>query len=840
MFSRIGFIVARLCVASYAMLTASYCLLAYIPFTYYQIHLGGLLPWLSSFANLHSYLYWPIFLLAIVTLPSFRNDRTRNLSVLFVIMFGLIGIRIMTRPLLVRLGDEKVDILWCLLSMAPLLWMGILDWRAVEHELVWELAEHAETQHIFRACLLTSVYVWILSTGIGVVRSVWNTNLAFGGSHWLFAWMWSLLFHLAMFMSIFLALNFTLVLARLFSSKPNVHLFFCSGLTILIVLLVVKRVVFARLSFTGWIADLVAVVTAASIVAFFVGIRARLYRPGEGPMHSALELLVFPRWLRSSSPIARVLYLVTVSAITGYSLITAATFDWGHLIQILIVLLSWAAVFGFFYFTLPVRVTGHSWGTDRLVIGASMLICLCMGVAAAQSRMSVRISVAELAIALERHSNYDVGFLVARSAFSLPVASVHRNSLYSFLASNTNIPRSVPTGPVEVNLVRNLRPNIGPKPDIFIFVIDSLRRDYLSPYNSAVNFTPAMDEFARGSEVMENAFTHYAGTGLSEPSIWAGAMLLHKQYVTPFYPMNSLQKLLDMDGYRQFITKDDILATILKPSPLITELDAGRPTMSCELCRTLAELQSKIGSTNLGERPIFAYTQPQNIHISVIRRQGQTAPDRNAYPGFEAAYAARIKSMDHCFGDFIQFLKDRGTYENSVVILTSDHGDSLGEDGRWGHAYNVTPEVVRVPLIVHLPAGSRGLTVEQRTPAFLTDITPSLYYLLGHRPIEANRIFGRPLFMENSAEFSAYAHDSYLIASSYAPVYAVLGNGGSSLYVVDGIEYDDHFYDLLGPGHERPVTEEDRAGGQRFMFDSIQDIGDFYHFGLQNASPPVN
>jgi Sulfatase len=838
MFSRTGFVLARLCVASYALLTASYCLLAYVPFTYYQIHLGGLLPWLSTFAKLHAYLYWPVLLLAVVTLPTLRNDRTRSFSVLFVFVFGVIGVRVWTNPLLVHLGDEKVNLLWCLLSMAPLLWMGILDWRAVERDLVWKPEEHAETRHIFLACLLTSAYVWLLSAGIGVVRSWWYGNQAFAGG-WLVVLSCSLLFHLATFMVVFMALNFTLVLARLFSSRPDVHAYFCSATATAVALAVLKCVVFARLSFTGWWADLVAFAAAASLVAFLLGTGARLCRRDEGPMHSALELLVFPRWLRSIPPAARVLYLIAGSVVAGCALITAARFDWGHLIQILIVLLSWAAVFGFFYISRPARATGYGWGTDRLLLGAAMLICLCMGAIAIGPRLSAQSRAAQWGVLLEDYSNYDVGFLVARGAFS-PSAARQGGSLYSFLASNTNIPRSVLTEPVEVSLVHNLRPNLGPKPNIFIFVIDSLRRDYLSPYNSRVSFTPAIEEFARGSVVMQNAFTHYAGTGLSEPSIWTGAMLLHKQYVTPFYPMNSLQKLLDADQYRQFISMDDILTTILKPSPLLAPLDAGRPTMGCELCRTLAELQSKIGRTDSGGQPIFAFAQPQNIHISVIRREGSTAPEDNPSAGFDAAYVTRIRRMDRCFGEFIQFLKDRGMYENSVVILTSDHGDALGEEGRWGHAYNVVPGVVRIPLVIHLPASSRALAVEQHSPAFLTDIAPSLYYLLGHRPIELNPIFGRPLFTESSEEGSRYSRDSYLIASSYAPVYAVLSNGGRSLYVVDGVEYDDYVYDLKDPGHAGSVTPEVRANGQRILRDSIQDIANFYHFGLQDGPSPVN
>ncbi|MGC2209579.1 MAG: sulfatase-like hydrolase/transferase [Candidatus Korobacteraceae bacterium] len=840
MLSRIGFVFTRLCLASFAILTASYCLLAYIPFTYFQIHLGGLLPWLATFAHLQPYLYWPAFLSGVVTLPSFRNDRTRSLSVFFIIVYGSIGLRLLVHPLLTALADEKINILWCVLSLLPLIWMGLLDWRAAEHELVWELPDYVETRRICATCLLTSAYVWLFSAVIGVIRVLLNANMAFEGRHFVFAFLWSLLFHLAICMSVFMALNFTLVLARLLSSKPNVHVLLCSVLAMVIVILVLQRIVFVRLSFNGLLSDLVAVTAAASIVTLFIGIRTRLYHADEGPMHSVLELLFFPRWLSSLSQAARAFYLIAGSAIIGYALIKTATFDWGHLIQILTILAGWAAVFGFFYLTVPVRPSGNGWGTDRLLIGAALPICLCMGVAVVQSRGSAQPYAAESATLLERYSHYDVSFLVARSVFSLPMAPMREGSLYTFLAANTNIPRSVLTPPVEVNLVRNLRASAGPKPNIFLFVIDSLRRDYLSPYNAAVNFTPAIGAFARDSVVMENAFTHYAGTGLSEPSIWAGAMLLHKQYVTPFYPMDSLQKLLDVEGYRQFITKDDILSTLLKPSPLITELDAGRPTMTCELCRTLTELQNKISSTNLEERPIFAYTQPQNIHISVINREERTASIGQPYSGFEADYAARIKSMDHCFGDFIQFLKERGIYENSVVILTSDHGDALGEEGRWGHAYNVVPEVVRVPLIVHLPAASRALAVEPRAPAFLTDITPSLYYLLGHRPIESNPIFGRPLFTESSEEAGPYVRDSYLIASSYAPIYAVLSNGGRSLYVVDGIEYNDYLYDMTEPGQARTVMPEVRANGQRILRDSIQDIANFYHFGRQNEPQAVN
>jgi arylsulfatase A-like enzyme len=390
----------------------------------------------------------------------------------------------------------------------------------------------------------------------------------------------------------------------------------------------------------------------------------------------------------------------------------------------------------------------------------------------------------------------------------------------------------VRTDPVEIQLTSQLAPTGVSKPNIFMIVIDSLRRDYVSSYNPDVTFTPGIAAFAHESIVFQNAFTRYTGTGLSEPSIWTGAMLLHKQYVTPFYPMNSLQKLLEAEDYRQFVAKDEILKTIMAPSARVTELEAGQSTMNLETCPALTELQQKISGAK-GAGPIFAYIQPQDIHVSVINRQNRSVPGGGDYPGFDAAYASRLKRLDKCFAEFIEFLKSSGLYDNSIVILTADHGDSLGEKGRWGHAYNVVPEVARIPLIIHLPAAIRPPFVDQINPAFLIGITPTLYYLLGRRPIVQNPVFGKPLFTMSEAESAAYIRSSYLIASSYGPVYAILGDHGHSLYVADAVDYKDYFY-RWGNGSNgsgATVSPEVRAVGREEIRANVNEISRFYDFG---------
>lgn len=828
--SRIGFIVARLVVAAFALVTAAYCLLAYIPFTYHQVHLGGLLPCLSKFAVLHPYLYWLAFCAAAITLPDLRNDRTRSLTVLFLFVYGLAGFKLVSDPLLVRLGNDTQDVVWCLVALIPLVWMAALDWLAQRGRLVWAQAKRAETGRLFHACLLSAVCVWMLTAAVAFIRFGLIGTIGFTAAQWAMVLVWSLASHLTVFMAIFLLLNLTGSLGRLSPGRPIVHAFAYVGTAAILVAVILRFVVFTSLSFSGWIATAVAMAMAFSIVAFASGISVRLYRDDEGAIESPLALLLMPmRFLRSTFRPIRGGVLVCAGAVVSYALVRVSKFDWAYVIQTLIVLSAWAAAFAFFYIAgshVPQR------SADRFVIAAAILLCVYRGSLTLQARGSTVGQAIPASALLDEYGNYDVGFRLAWAALSPRMSTPSDDSLYRFLTSNTNIPRSVRTDPVEINLSGKLVPTAGAKPNIFIFVIDSLRRDYLSPYNPSVTFTRAVQAFAHESFVAQNAFTRYAGTGLSEPSIWTGAMLLHKQYVTPFYPMNALQKLLEFERYRQFITEDEILRSIVAPSPLVNELDAGRPTMSCEFCQTLAELQARIRTTADDGQPIFAYTQPQNIHVSVINREGRSVPPGEEYLGFDAPYASRVRAMDKCFAQFIQFLKSSGLYDNSIVILTSDHGDSLGEEGKWGHAYNVVPEVVRVPLIIHLPSKMHSLVFDQNAVSFLVDIAPSLYYILGHRPIVRNGIFGRPLFTKTAQEQAAYARDSYLIASSYGPVYAILADRGRSLYVADAVEYKDHLYDLSDDGNHTStqIAPELRADRQQQIREYVSDVNRFYRF----------
>ena len=100
-------------------------------------------------------------------------------------------------------------------------------------------------------------------------------------------------------------------------------------------------------------------------------------------------------------------------------------------------------------------------------------------------------------------------------------------------------------------------------------------------------------------------------------------------------------------------------------------------------------------------------------------------------------YDGLLLGMDDRVRQLIQFLKDEGLYDQTLVILTSDHGEAFFEHGYFEHGGELLySELVRVPLIMKFPAGQyAGAVVE--SPVQLVDILPTTQELFGI-PVTAN------------------------------------------------------------------------------------------------------
>ena len=820
-------VIARLSFCFFIILTSVYCVLAYIPFTYQWVIGFNLVSWLSGFVRFHPYLYWLVFGMAAATLqPDIRRQETRRLALGFLFVQTLTGVGLVFRPVLSGLQNDGLSFIWGLVWLFPLLWIAAIDCAGGFNEERWAAAVRADG-HLLMSALLTAVLIAALNAALVFVRPAADGIVTFRWSERLFAVGCAFGSHLFLFALLFIALKLINVISLRFTRGARVEFALCHVLAIAFMAVIVRNVVLQTVAFNNRLADVYSWVLASSIVICLMGLRLKLQRVREGQVSGGLQLALATVTLPALSSFpGKVLGIAVVLLFAWLVPANVALRDWDFLFQRLSVIAIWPICFAA-CFQIVSRTRRRSY---------PLALLLLFGVAGGylfldtwQTR-AARVNAGGVygSAALDRYAASNLSFRVIREMFS---TSINDGEFYQYLRSYTNILPSTRVAPVEVNLVERLKRTEGDRPNVFVFVVDSLRRDYLSPYNRKVDFTPNIEQFARESVVMENAFTRYGGTALSEPAIWSGAMLLHKQYVVPFYPMNSLQRLLDTDGYQSFISIDPILRELLRPSGAIVDLENRGDGHNFDLCFSLKELEKKLDQKE-GTDPVFAYTQPWNIHTHVIAVEGRTVAGGEEFPGFWAPYASRVKYMDACIGEFVDYLKTRGLYENSVVILTSDHGDALGDDGRWGHSYWVYPEIMRIPLIVHLPVKLQSrLTWDPKHVAFSTDITPTLYYLLGHKPILTNRLFGKPLFVETEQEQRDYSQDSYVVASSYGAAYGVVSGNGRWLFVADGVKDKDHFFDLSDEGKGRldHFTSARRMEQQQLIRDYIGSINEFYN-----------
>ena len=395
--------------------------------------------------------------------------------------------------------------------------------------------------------------------------------------------------------------------------------------------------------------------------------------------------------------------VIAISLLTFVALGRVERSDWNFLIQKLIVILEWVLTFGFVLGVCRVIVpakpaTVSAVGTLAPVV---LSVTALLGIAQISQYVPRWTGDArtEADVSLDQYAGRDLSF---KLLFDGLVDHPGRDAqFYRYLQANTAVSHTAQITAPDSRFSPNLARADGPLPHVFLFVLDSLRRDYLSPFNRAVEFTPQIARFASESFAFDNAFTHYGGTALAVPSIWAGGMVIHRTSMPDFPRSNALERLLETDGYQWFMSLDSVMAPLLAPHPDLVELDRGRRVMDFDICHTLGDLEGDLDRRREADRPVFAFSLPQNLHISL--RQHGAVPPGERYPGFFEPYAAEVHRIDACFGEFVAYLKRTGMYDRSIIILTTDHGDSLGEGGNWGHGVSIHPEVVRIPLIVHIP-----------------------------------------------------------------------------------------------------------------------------------------
>jgi len=109
--------------------------------------------------------------------------------------------------------------------------------------------------------------------------------------------------------------------------------------------------------------------------------------------------------------------------------------------------------------------------------------------------------------------------------------------------------------------------------------------------------------------------------------------------------------------------------------------------------------------------------------------------DRGIVEILKKLYCAHVQEIDDAVRKFFGILEKSNVLKDSLIIITSDHGDEFGEHGGLSHDGKMYSELVNVPLIIYEPSRERGEVCD--TLVSTLDIPPTILYLFGLNQVDA-------------------------------------------------------------------------------------------------------
>lgn len=294
-------------------------------------------------------------------------------------------------------------------------------------------------------------------------------------------------------------------------------------------------------------------------------------------------------------------------------------------------------------------------------------------------------------------------------------------------------------------------------PNVVLISVDTLRADRLGAYGARAVETPAMDVLARQGIRFEHASTPVPLTLPAHWTLHTGVEPWHHGVVdngmTPLAPPSTLAERFSAAGYD---TAAFVAAFVLNRS---FGLDRGflhyddGPAADAaldQLIHATAPADERVGRAL---RWLQAGRQepakPFFLWLHLFDPHAPYQPPKN----FRARYAQRpyegeVAFVDSQIARLMAGIERLGLAESTVVVLTSDHGESLGEHGEQTHGVLLYEATLRVPLIFRLPGGPRAGEVRTE-PATLADVAPTLLSLAGLPFLST--VDGRDLFSTEPA-----------------------------------------------------------------------------------------
>jgi arylsulfatase A-like enzyme/tetratricopeptide (TPR) repeat protein len=284
--------------------------------------------------------------------------------------------------------------------------------------------------------------------------------------------------------------------------------------------------------------------------------------------------------------------------------------------------------------------------------------------------------------------------------------------------------------------------------NLILVSVDTLRADHLSSYEDSSHKTPHMDRLASEGVLYENVSTVAPTTLPAHASLFTG--------LTPvahgvrdnvgFYlgdGTTTLAEHLKSQGYE---TAAFIGAFVLDSrfgldrgfDRYDDDVESGTDDgvgsgfvaqrRGAEVLESALEWLGSRGGTN---RPFFAFIHFYEPHTP-----------------YEGGYRAEVAQVDSLVGQLLSWLEARGLDERTVVALTSDHGESLGEHGEETHGLFLYQSTLRIPFLLRYPGAPAGSRIS--TPTSITAVPSVLLETLRLPPMPGRRPAAeQPLYAES-------------------------------------------------------------------------------------------
>jgi arylsulfatase A-like enzyme len=233
---------------------------------------------------------------------------------------------------------------------------------------------------------------------------------------------------------------------------------------------------------------------------------------------------------------------------------------------------------------------------------------------------------------------------------------------------------------------------------------------------------------------------------------------------------------------------------------------------------TLPETYKKVQASNWGSVP----SQPE---IYDLYRRYWGLYDPQSMIDYRVAHALQMEVVDSALGKFIQALKDRNLYDESVIILIGDHGEM---NGRWGlvdKGVYLYPDVLRTPMIVKMPSSAKIEPQSIDAPVSLLDIAPTLLSVAGIEPdawMDGQSLIplmqGKTPPADRDMIFSCGWHVGVNFACG---IQHWDGKGNHYLYAYNVSSCVDELYDLNAAEAENLAQDPEHANLRREMIDRL-------------------